>query len=125
MKDLTDRDTFNAATAQEVFDFVAHHLLTQNERSVSPLGAECAYRGQNGLKCAAGCLIPDEIYDEDLEGQLWCNIKDIVDMKQHAYLVTKLQYIHDEKDVNCWKHELTFLANRLALSTVVMELVTR
>ena len=32
-KDLTDRDTFNAATSQEVFDFVAHHLLTQNVMS--------------------------------------------------------------------------------------------
>ena len=121
MKDLTDRDTFNAATSQEIFDFVAHHLLTQNECSVSPLGKGCAYYGQNGLKCAAGCLIPDELYDEDLEDRPWRGIKDILDMKQHACLVTKLQKIHDETEVNCWKHELTFLANRLALSTVVME----
>lgn len=48
---------------QEVFTKVATHLLKQGRRA---LFAEkngfrsCAYRGDNGTKCAVGCLIKDE-----------------------------------------------------------------
>lgn len=63
-------------TKQEVFDTVANHLLTQMEKSTRKLpyasiervvmGA-CAYRGDGGLKCAVGVLIPDEKYSIDME----------------------------------------------------------
>lgn len=47
------------ATEQQVFDQVAGHLLTQKEVLPSPA---CFYRGPNGLKCAAGCLIANDEY---------------------------------------------------------------
>ena len=31
----------------------------------------CAYRSPNGRKCAAGQLIPDELYDPKIEGASW------------------------------------------------------
>jgi hypothetical protein len=31
-------------------------------------GAACMYRAPNGRKCAAGQLIPDELYNPDIEG---------------------------------------------------------
>lgn len=29
----------------------------------------CSYRTETGAKCAVGCLIPDSMYDESLEGK--------------------------------------------------------
>ena len=37
--------------------------------SISLNGKSCLYRGPNGLKCAAGLLIPDEDFDLSWEGQ--------------------------------------------------------
>lgn len=59
------------ATAQQVFTQVATHLLTQKERSfvIDDRGEElCAYRGDNGLKCAAGCLISNDEYNPIMDG---------------------------------------------------------
>jgi hypothetical protein len=57
---------------QPLFDEIVAHLRKQNARSlnVSQLtGASgCAYRGDNGLTCAVGCLIPDELYSPFIEG---------------------------------------------------------
>ena len=52
---------------QEIFDKVYLGLKSQNfEQSYS--GGACMYRSPNGLKCAAGWLIPDEMYCEIYEG---------------------------------------------------------
>lgn len=51
---------------QETFDRVAKHLLKQNKKSVN--GTQCMYRSSDGLQCALGCLIPDELYVPSLEG---------------------------------------------------------
>jgi hypothetical protein len=53
----------------ELFDAVARHLLTQNAQSCSigPNGG-CAYRGDQGRKCAVGFMIPDELMTPDIEG---------------------------------------------------------
>lgn len=50
---------------QEIFDFVARNLLKQGKPS--HIDGECRYR-MDGLKCAAGWLIPDEEYDRHYEG---------------------------------------------------------
>ena len=59
-------------TPQSLFTTVARHLLTQMERSVRDApdapGNGCAYRGDDGRKCAVGCLIPDEQYRPKFEG---------------------------------------------------------
>ena len=67
--------TLPQATAQEVFDQVAKHLLTQMKKSVAKRAAEsasdskdyCMYRGFDGTKCAAGCLISDDEYKPEFE----------------------------------------------------------
>lgn len=57
--------------AQEIFDTVASHLLQQGRKAVSVLGS-CRYRitapADVVLKCAIGCLIPDELYNPEMEG---------------------------------------------------------
>lgn len=57
---------------QQIFDTVAAHLLTQNERAVGDTGL-CMYRVSKGgggvvLRCAIGSLIPDEMYTLNMEG---------------------------------------------------------
>lgn len=52
--------------AQEIFDKVAEHLATQKRPSLRSSG--CAYRGDEGRKCAFGIFIPDADYTKDFEG---------------------------------------------------------
>jgi hypothetical protein len=101
--------TLDSATEQEVFDFVANHLLTQNERS--SIDSRCLYRGPNNLKCAAGALIAEDEYkpsfDESLVGCDWKGLvtKDLVP-RTHQGLIEHLQFIHDHKPVNNWYEDL-------------------
>ena len=109
--------TLTQATEQEVFDQVVTHLLTQRERSVSIFStSSCAYRGQNGLKCAAGCLISDDEYSSDMEGYSWINLLDEKRVpKNHYALITRLQHIHDGTLPENWKRELEVLATEFKL----------
>lgn len=54
-------------TMQQEFDAVVEHLYKQGKVSQSPEGV-CVYRNREGLKCAVGCRIPDEIYNTGMEG---------------------------------------------------------
>jgi hypothetical protein len=64
-------------TDQEMFDKVVTTLFKQGKRSVMPRRArtpagtgmkqDCAYRGEGGVRCAAGVLIHDEHYTPALE----------------------------------------------------------
>lgn len=53
-------------TNQEIFDTVAKHLFAQGKPALDDYGA-CVYRGENGMRCAVGCLITDEEYSLDME----------------------------------------------------------
>ena len=47
-------------TAQEIFDTVYHHFITNKQpRSTNTFGG-CQYRGPNGTKCAVGVLLTDD-----------------------------------------------------------------
>lgn len=107
---------------QELFDKVVTHLLTQNEKSTKVIsGIEiCAYRGNNGLMCAVGCLIPDEIYNEDIEGLRAVNVIEKYMCNYPTYLfysrfLEELQYVHDSMSVDLWKDELISLAKKEGL----------
>lgn len=111
---------------QEVFDKVASHLLTQWEQSIhtdpETGNTECVYRGDEGLMCAAGCIIPDNIYDaETMEGKVWGYITDtwfeelnvLMDVEGTKDMVTDMQTLHDrEKDPNVWPERLLGIAQR-------------
>jgi len=61
-------DNLHEATAQDVFDTVAVHLLTQGFMSMGEDAQgnpkACVYRGRDGAMCAAGVLISDEPIDD-------------------------------------------------------------
>lgn len=102
--------TLPQATAQEVFDQVKNHLLTQNRKSYGGFGS-CVYRGENGTKCAAGCLISDEEYRKEFENQTWYTLcmEGRVPI-QHQSLISDLQDIHDHFITREWPSELKKLA---------------
>ena len=56
---------------QAAFDTMVNHLLTQMEKAGLDNGT-CFYRYKKSstvtLKCAVGCLVPDHLYKEGMEG---------------------------------------------------------
>ncbi len=118
-------------TAQEIFDTVARHLLTQKAESFleQKMGA-CAYRGGKGRKCAIGCLIPDEAYDPKMEGlAVDILIKNypaaIPNARGNAQFLIDLQRIHDANLVDDWAHHLLRVACLYGLSGSVVHDFTK
>lgn len=115
--------TLDKATAQQVFDQVATHLLTQNKKSTRRNNISyCMYRGADGLKCAAGCLISDAEYTPEMEWKGWGNLigSGIVPTTQHQQLVYRLQELHDDYTAKQWKKELIEVAERFKLNADVV-----
>jgi hypothetical protein len=108
-------------TEQEVFDKVAMHLLSQNERCGTKEDDgvfQCKYRF-NGMSCAAGCLIPDEYYNELMENKNWRKLcEDKLVPERHVGFIYRLQLIHDDEDcaVEDWRDLLIDLAHQHGLS---------
>lgn len=111
MKQVTLK-TLHLATPQEVFDQVATHLLTQMKRSMDDSLTGCLYRGEEDLKCAAGCLISDEEYSKEFEDKDWDDlIKFKMVPKSHQTLIRDLQLVHDQYiRVDDWYEKLKHLA---------------
>ena len=58
---------------QEIFNKAHKHFAGMTEPSMAGVDGDdenpqCAYRGADGNKCIVGAFIPDELYDESLEG---------------------------------------------------------
>lgn len=115
--------TLSAATAQQVFDQVKTHLLTQMEKSqiVCTDGyLRCKYRAGT-LMCAAGCLISDDEYKEDMDvehpiGNSWDAIIDrFYAPKSHEDLVSMLQWVHDQNEPSTWAEKLKMVAGHFKL----------
>lgn len=90
-------------TAQDIFDKIVLALINQKEKSVDALTGSCRYRGPNNTKCAVGYLIPDDLYDPNMEGVSVDNIliqyPTINEMYvHHTFLLCKLQSAHDSSD---------------------------
>jgi hypothetical protein len=102
-------------TDRQVFEYVKNHLLNQNMKSHD--GADCLYRGPEGMSCAVGCLIDDDFYDESLEdnpAQFFLVISAVQDSIPNwnaqddcSMLMLKiLQQVHDNGDPYTWEHDL-------------------
>lgn len=135
---------------QETFDTVAKHLLTQKVRSFKqeagssdPYEGLCMYRGPDGTKCAAGCLIPDEDYKPEWEGAIvshklpaptiansepTSNYRSSIALSacisglgHDVTLVRRLQMIHDQRLPEQWKAALARLASDDGLNDSVLD----
>jgi hypothetical protein len=104
--------TLNKATAQEVFEQAATHLLTQKKKSLDGI-VRCMYKSADGLKCAAGCFIADDEYDPSFETKTWVGlVKNAAVPGTHSELIKQLQIIHDTTFVEDWKEELKLLSEK-------------
>jgi hypothetical protein len=96
---------------QTLFNKVATHLLTQKKRSASADG-KCAYR-LGSLKCAAGCLLPD---DFDFKKYNYCCWTALVNWNLvssgHESLICELQHVHDKGAVKNWPAHLSNLSEK-------------
>ncbi len=105
-------------SAQELFEKVANHLLKQGKRSIDSNGY-CLYRSDDGLMCAAGILIPNEVYHESFECHDWLTLIERRDFPtQHKDLIMALQNVHDcRKNPEDWREYLIGLGKRHNLNT--------
>lgn len=88
-------------TKQEMFDKVAEHLLKQGGPAWDDKDGACKYRAPNGRKCAAGCLIPDNMYRKEWEGSAADCLRDRddrypLDKLFNGMFARTLQNAHDD-----------------------------
>lgn len=105
----------------KIFYKVENHLLKQNERSVTSVtsGEYCRYRSEEGLSCAVGCLMTDDIYDYSLEGGSArdfdvvealapiIGVSPTIHRAKKIDLLHRLQAIHDGDRVDTWADKLS------------------
>lgn len=116
-------ETLAKASNQEIFDQVADHLLIQNAKSeVSDACHSCLYRFGT-LKCAAGAIIADDEYTDDMEGKIigsiildTCNTKGWpTPQGTQLDLLRALQLVHDVAEVKDWPEALDSVAGEFGL----------
>lgn len=116
----------NNKSLQEIFDFVANHMLTQNAKAVENSGT-CQYR-YGHLKCAVGALISDEDYNCSFEmqslrilaGRIEKTIFSDIKESRLAFLM-HLQEIHDDYAIEEWPEKLSILGSDYNLSNKILE----
>ena len=109
-----------ALSKQQIFTRVAKHLLRQGKKALDASG-NCAYRGEDGTKCAIGCLIPDGLYRPWFEGTspgFWPQRQTGVEIAEVSGLTPetvdfarRLQGIHDSYGVEQWPGRLRVIGD--------------
>lgn len=117
---------------QEIFNTVSLHLINQRCKSVDEQSYFCCYRGPNGLKCAIGCLIPDNMYIKKMDNGY--NVMQLVAefnlpeyFNDNSELLKLLQIVHDNSDykfnINKLKIQLKEVATIFNLNTYILETI--
>ena len=114
--------TKEVSPTQLMFDTVATHLLKQGERAGDEVFG-CYYRW-NGLKCAIGVLIPDDMYVPEMEcggvGILLTKYPTLKEYVPNKWLAVALQEMHDYVSPAKWKEKLVEIALQYNLNTSVL-----
>jgi hypothetical protein len=96
-------------TRQQLFDYVTHFIHKQGKPSLNRKnGVFCSYRGTHKTMCAFGCIIPDEVYDGNMENKTvrellsadFSNFRSVEPeywgfVYKHQSLIEYLQHNHD------------------------------
>lgn len=88
-------------TNQEIFDKVSEFLIKQGKPCITDNG--CVYRGPDGLKCAVGCVLPDELYQPGMDSDdvdiraIWWKYPEVAEYfgRGKLPLLEALQQVHD------------------------------
>ena len=107
----------NDATPQQVYDYVVAHLRKQWPNRAWENGF-CQYRTSDGLMCAVGCLISDDIDTTEFIGSVSSLIRHFPELPSYipnnCELLTRLQMVHDEEIVFSDKKRLEADLNSIA-----------
>lgn len=110
---------------QKTFNKSARHLLKQNKKSKADYDGIgdllCAYRGEDGLRCAAGVLIPNHKYSKSFEGKRSSGVRvgPVLESCGHNTRLTDcLQDVHDNYEPEDWKMALENVARKFNLKMV-------
>jgi len=105
--------TLTPTTNQEAYDLVKAHLTRPGARQAVKKRPEhdapmCMYRTDDGNRCAAGAMIPDEQYKGSIEGiSIEALVRDMHKVALHPgvslSLIQRLQGVHDRSEN--WDHE--------------------
>lgn len=111
-------------TEQAVFEKAVVHLLTQNQKSVHDVDT-CMYRSPDGLMCAVGIFIPDDVYDQKLERMSVNAVLERFGISEETgrvktLILTQLQSLHDRNDPSLWFEGAELIARRWGLDTTFM-----
>jgi hypothetical protein len=90
------------AAALAVFDEAIAKITTQGAPSMRAKDGLCLYRGENGLKCAAGHFIPDSKYEPEMEGQSIGQVNSGYNLgfsKNKMEALSRAQLVHDATSV--------------------------
>ena len=96
--------SIESKSLQDIFGEVKVHLLSQRKRAVEGKAGEtfCKYRTASGLKCAVGCLVPEELYSEDMEGASVLATVKYLRFDYRFELLSNLQAVHDDNQPVYW-----------------------
>lgn len=114
--------TLPDCTAQQVFDYIANHLLSQGEKcqEIDDIddGPLCVYKNSDNQRCAAGCLFGPGEYNPSFEGNNWVALREKgIVPAIHFGLITALQRVHDTRQADEWYTELKQLAKDFRFDT--------
>jgi hypothetical protein len=112
---------------QKAFDTVVEQLVKQGKPSYS--NNECFYRSTRGLKCAAGCLISDNINVTKFNSISWlnaCKKEPSLNNIASANFVIQLQTAHDDHAATIgwrkhWFNSMIKLADQHKLSSNLLK----
>jgi hypothetical protein len=109
LKDILEK-SIQGMSYPEIYQKCRTHLLTQGEKSLEAKYVNCRYRTADGLSCAVGCLIFEELYDPDIEG-LTVSKSWGTGVVTNWALLRDLQNVHDTFFPEDWATELDALAD--------------
>ena len=109
---------------QKTYDTIKAHAIKQGKKSTN--GNICLYRDQDGLKCFIGAIIPDELYNPDMEGndiyrlatwKQYDNIREYLNITagDDINFLMNVQSIHDTFPVEAWVKMLEMAAQQYHL----------
>jgi hypothetical protein len=105
---------------QEFFSKTVAHLRKQNARAT--FDGSCVYRSADGLMCAIGCHIPDDLYSQSMEGKLVISLldfhADVEDLFKNVDqgLMTAMQDLHDNRNIEKWEDYFSLAAEEYYLT---------
>lgn len=123
-------DVTESTTAQDIFDAVAKHLLSQKRKALCPYTKweenACRFRTTEGLACAVGCLLTDkeaQKLDNTSGGISALIYSKTAPERIHRFsqLLTDLQRLHDTSWPEVWPSRLMEMAITQGFGREVLE----